>query len=318
MLMAATVGFASYAQDGAVKEMQDAAGKTAKNEGGTTKGAWTRGGAFNLNVNQGGYDNWIPTGDADYSIGVNGYLNLFANKAWAGKKKGKAKRWTNNLEIFQAIQSIHDERTDVNKFDKLDDRIDFLSRYSVQLKQKVGFSVIANARTQMYDTKKDGKRISGFFAPAVVTIAPGVEWRPCDYFNLFYSPLSARWIFVTNGPYSLSQNIPTPKPFGVDPNREVDFQPGGFLTANFQKDLDKAKKINLRSRLDLYSNYRGNPQNVDIFFTNFLSMKVNKWISAGINLDMIYDDDVKQFGYNRNKAGLQYKHIIGIGLGARF
>jgi hypothetical protein len=318
MLMAVTAGIASVAQDAAVKEMQATASKTVKNDGGKTKGQWTRGGMFTLNVNQGGYDNWVPTGDADYSIGLNGYLNLFANRTWAGKKKGKAKRWSNNLEIFQAMQTIHDERTDANRFDKLDDRIDFLSRYSVQLKDKISFSTIANARTQMYDTKKDGKRISGFFAPAVVTLAPGIEWKPCDAFTLFYSPATIRWIFVTNGPYSLQQNIPASKPYGVNPDREVDIQPGGFLTMNFKKELDKAKKITLTSRLDLFSNYRGKAENVDVFFTNFLSMKVNKWINVGINLDMIYDDDIKQFGYNRDKAGLQYKHIIGVGMGARF
>jgi hypothetical protein len=96
----------------------------------------------------------------------------------------------------------------------------------------------------------------------------------------------------------------------------VDFQPGAYAQFNLNKKL--AKNISLRSRLDLYSNYRNNPENVDVFFTNFLSMSVNKWINVGINLDMVYDDDIRQFGWDRTKPGLQYKHIIGVGFGARF
>jgi hypothetical protein len=315
LVIAAGISLSTLAQDG-VREVQAVASKTVKNEGGTRVGSWTKGGAFSINVNQGGYDNWIPAGDADWSIGANGYINLFANKAWAGKKKGKLKSWTNNLDIYEAVQNVHDERTDLNTFNKLEDRIDFLSRYSLQLKKTVGFSAIANLRTQLYDTKANGKRISGFFAPAVVTFAPGFEWKPNTWFNAFVSPFANRWVVISNGPYSLVQNIPNAKPFGVDPTRQVDWQPGAFVQLNLNKDLDKNKKVNLKSRLDLY--YANNPDNVDIFFTNILSMKVTKWFSANVNLTMIYDDDVKQFGFNRTNAALQYNHNIGIGITRRF
>lgn len=302
----------------AVAAVAQDAGKKSKGKKAPQPAKWTKGGIINLNVNQGGYDNWLAMGDADFSIGVNGYLNLFANREWKGKHKGKkAKAFSNSLEIFQAIQSVHDERTDENNFSKLDDRLDFLSRYSVQLHKTIGFATIANLRTQLYDTKNSNKqRVSGFFAPAVVTIAPGFEWKPCESFNAFVSPAAQRWIFLTNGPNSISINNDNPKPFGVDPSREVDYQPGGYAQFNLNKQL--AKNIHLKSRLDLYSNYNNNPQNVDVFMTNFLSMRVNKWISAGINLDLIYDDDIRQFGWDRTKPGLQYKHIIGVGLSTKF
>jgi hypothetical protein len=201
------LSLAVLAQDAAIKEIQASAGKTAKNEGGKKIGKWTRGGIINLNINQGGYDNWLALGDADYSIGVNGYLNLFANQAWKGKRKGKEKNWTNSLDIFEAIQSVHDERTDENNFSKLDDRFDFLSRYSVQLQKTLGFATIANLRTQLYDTKNGSKkRVSGFFAPATVTIAPGLEWKPCEGFSAFATPAALRWVFLTNGPYSIQIN----------------------------------------------------------------------------------------------------------------
>jgi hypothetical protein len=36
-------------------------------------------------------------------------------------------------------------------------------------------------------------------------------------------------------------------------------------------------------------------------------------MSANYNLDLIYDDDVRIFGPNRNGAALQLKSILGIG-----
>jgi hypothetical protein len=317
LLIATTASLYTLAQD-VSREAQAVSARTVKNEGGKTTGSWTKGGQFSINVNQGGFDNWISAGDADWSIGANGYVNLFANKAWAGKKSGKAKQWTNNLDVYEGVLNVHNERTNVSTFNKLDDRIDLLSKYSVPVTKTVSFATVGNVRTQLYDTKSDGKRKSGFFAPAVVTIAPGFQWNPTTYFSAFLSPLSSRWVVISNGPNSLVQGIPAAKPFGVFPNRKVDWQPGGFAQFLFNKGLGKEKKVNLKSRLDLYSNYANDPQNVDIFFDNFLSFKVTKWISAGVNMTMIYDDDIKQFGWTRNKPGLQYNHNIGIGITRKF
>ena len=47
-------------------------------------------------------------------------------------------------------------------------------------------------------------------------------------------------------------------------------------------------------------------------------MKVNKWLSVTYNLDMIYDDDVRQFGDDGNSAGLQIRSLLGVGLTTRF
>jgi hypothetical protein len=329
LLLITTLSFSLLAQD-AAKEAQAVAGRTAKNEGGKKVGSWTKGGIFNLNINQGGYDNWIPAGDANTSLGVNGYLNLFANKEWKGKKKAKTKTWTNNLDIFEAILNTKND-AGVSTNNKLDDRIDFLSRYSVQLKDKINFSTVANMRTQLYDTKANGDRINGFFAPAVVTLAPGFEWKPNSWFSAFYSPLSSRWVVVSNGPSSIAQSLYKQrkavnpdysesvydiKPFGVDQKRQVDWQVGSYASFNVNKDL--SKNINFKSRLDLYSNYANNPQNVDIFFTNFLNMKVNKYINVGISLDLVYDDDFRNFGTYKDKAALQYKHLISVGFGYKF
>jgi hypothetical protein len=314
LMLASVLGISTYAQDASMRDVQAAANRTVKNEGGATKGLWTKGGQFAINVNQGGYDNWIPAGDADWSVGGNGYLNLFANRAWAGKLAGKAKNWTNNLDINQGILSVHDERTDATTFNKLDDRLDFLSKYSIEITKKLSFATVANLRTQLYRTEVGGKLKSNFMAPGYITLAPGIQWNPNTHFSLLVAPISARWVTLTNEPNRISIDNNDAKPFGVNPRRKVDFQPGYFAQALLNTPLGKDKKINLRSRLDLYGNWANHAERVDIFFDNYLSMPITKWISAGINLTMVYDHDIQKFGWNRNVPALQYFHNIGIGL----
>ena len=70
--------------------------------------------------------------------------------------------------------------------------------------------------------------------------------------------------------------------------------------------------------MDLFSNYLHNPQNVDLYFTNMLSMRLSKALALTYNVDMIYDDDVRMFGASGKSAGLQVKSMLGVGLMVKF
>jgi hypothetical protein len=73
-----------------------------------------------------------------------------------------------------------------------------------------------------------------------------------------------------------------------------------------------------KGRLDLFSNYKRNPQNVDLYMTNALTVKIGKWLSASWGLDLIYDDDARLFGSNQDAAALQVKSVVGIGILLKF
>jgi hypothetical protein len=88
------------------------------------------------------------------------------------------------------------------------------------------------------------------------------------------------------------------------------------VSANFRKEI--AKNVGIKSRLDLYSNYLSNPQNVDIFWTNVIAMKVNKWLAITYNFDLIYDDDARLFGPNNNAPRTQIKSLLSVGFTGRF
>lgn len=73
------------------------------------------------------------------------------------------------------------------------------------------------------------------------------------------------------------------------------------------------------SRLGLFSDYLHKPQNIDVKWDTQLTMKINKWFAANLNLNMIYDDDVMILQKDGHKGPrLQVKEVLGVGFRATF
>ncbi|MGL6269118.1 MAG: DUF3078 domain-containing protein [Chitinophagaceae bacterium] len=290
---------AASAQDAVVKGLKSTAEKELA-EDTTHKEGWKKGFTANLGLAQGNTSNWAAGAERS-SFTINAFVNLFANY-----KKGK-KEWTNSLDLFYAMINTSSLGTRKN-----DDRIDYYTKYTQKIKPKVGLGVVGNFRTQFtngytYNVVPQEK-VSGFFKPAYLTIAPGIDWDPNKWFSLFFSPISARWIYVSED--SLT------KYYNINAGKNLRTELGGFLSAKLNKDI--AKNVNIRSRVDLFSNYLENPQNVDVFWTNILTLKVNKFLNVTYNFDMIYDDDVKIFGTNSNAPRTQIKSLLSVNFTTKF
>jgi hypothetical protein len=300
--LTAAVGFTLMlnAQDGSVKELQGAASKTiAKDPKDTAAKTWKKGGLFTFNVGEGVLDNWVGGGDK-FSLSAVSFLNLYAYY-----KKDKH-NWDNSLDLgygFVKTTSLGQRKSD--------DRIDFLSKYGYSIAKKWNAGVLFNFRSQFangyaYSKTPAGAEIktitSKLFAPAYVLLSLGLDYKPNDNFSVFISPLTERWIIVAD------DSLSAKGAYGVTPGKKVKNELGAFLSAKFSKEV--AKNIVFTSRLDLFSNYKKNPQNMDMFWTNVLTMKVNKFISANVSLDLLYDDDAI--------ARLQKRQLLGIGMSAKF
>jgi len=298
-----TCGFIVFAQDQTVKDIQKTANRELKDDTSHHQG-WRLGGFVNINLAQGGTRNWAAGGEK-FSLSANGLLSLFAIL-----KSGKS-TWYNTLDLQYSLVNTTSQGVRKN-----DDRLEYYSKYtySISKDRKWSAAAVGNFRTQFtkgYDyTKTPYKLISDFMAPAYVTISPGIDYKPVSYFSVFLSPIAARWVVVANHPFELAPN------YGVDPYRKVKFELGAYLSANFNKEL--FKNVVLKSRLDLYSNYLKNPQNIDVYWTNILAMKVNKWLTVTYSLDVIYDDDVRIFGPDQDAARTQFKSLLGVGFATRF
>jgi len=284
---------------------EEASGKIKKDASDTTKKVWKKGGNFNLNINQGTLTNWAAGGDK-FSFSVASSLNAFAFY-----KKGKHS-WDNVLNLAYGYVN-----TTSLGGRKSDDLLSITSKYGYDIGKNFYLSGLVDLRTQFSDgflyTDTSRTLTSRFFSPAYLVLSPGMDYKPTDQFSIFFSPVTGRYVFVMDN-YLSSQAA-----FGVDTGKHVKSEFGAYLTINTVQTL--AKGIVYKGRLDLYSNYRNNPQNVDLYMTNSLNLAVNKHISAVISLDMIYDDDVKSFV--NPKTGvfgprLQIKEVIGVGFSAKF
>lgn len=290
-----------------------------KKKKGNPNSPWKKGGMISFNLGQSGSRNWAA-GSEKFSLSFAGYLDL-----WAVCKAGK-NTWDNNLSIGYSL--INTSSVGVRK---LDDKLDFVSKYTYNLTKRTGIGLFANVRTQLtngYDyTEEKRRRTSGFFAPGYVTFAPGVNWQPATYFSVFLTPVAAHWVVVTNNPYSFnyqggvkpdgSSERSLASLYGVDPEKRVRFEVGPFVSLKFNKEI--CKNVYYGSRMDLMSDLTNEePTNVDVYWTNFVGMHVNKWLHVTYSFDLISDNNVKMFGVTKRSPATQLKSMLGVGVAAKF
>lgn len=291
----------SYSQDETIKGLKEESAKTIKKEGADSI-TWRRGGIYSLNLAQGSLSNWAAGGD-DFSLSLTSYLNLFSFY------KKDRHSWDNTLDFnFGYIKT-----TSLGSR-KNDDRLDVLSKYGYALDSTWYLSGLANFRSQLargYTYPDNVKTFSSaFLSPAYVLLSLGLDYKPGSSFSLFLSPLTSRWLIVKDDSLS-AKGV-----YGVEPGAHSKAEFGAFASANFIKEFSKS--VQYRGRLDLFSNYKHNPQNIDLFMTNVLALKISKLLSASWNLDFIYDDDVRIFGGNGSSPALQIKSLVGAGLQVKF
>jgi hypothetical protein len=296
-------GLHVQAQDETVKKLKTESDKTIKKDAAdTTEKLWKTGGVFNLNLSQGSLNNWAAGGDK-FSLSLNSILSVYA---FYKKEKHS---WDNTLDInFGYLRS-----TSLGSR-KNDDRFDLLSKYGYAIADKWDLAALFNFRTQLANgyTYSENKKTfsSSFLSPAYVLLSLGLDYKPAESFSVFISPITARWVIVTDDTLS-SKGL-----YGVKPGKKSQSELGAFLSAQFLKDLSKT--INYKARLDLFSNYKHNPGKVDVFMSNLFSAKLSKILSATWNVDLIYDDDVRLFGSDGKSPAWQIKSLIGVGLLVKF
>ena len=305
LFLSMTIVNIGFSQDAIVVDLKKETEKTIKKDPkDTLQLTWKKGGTFNLNINQGSLNNWSAGGDK-FSFSLNSYLNLYSFY-----KKDK-NSWDNVLDLaFGIVQTTSLGRR------KSSDRIDLTSKYGYALNKHWNLSTLFNLRSQFangYSYEKDAAGndtrtlTSKTFAPAYVLLSQGFDYKPVSNFSLFISPLSGRWVLVSDtslGPL-----------YGLAPGKKVKSELGAFLSANYTAKI--GKNFTYKTKLDLFSNYKQNPQNVDVFWTNVITAKITKYINFSFNVDMIYDDDTHNVEPEKGPAP-QWLQLMGIGFAYRF
>ena len=270
----------------------------------TLRWQWKRGGIMNLNLAESSLSNWAAGGD-HFSMAITSYLNYFLFN------KGLKHTWDNSIDFnfgFLQTSSLGSRKND--------DRIEVLSKYGLRLDttDKIYISGLFDFRSQFFDgytyNMDSGILSSSFMSPAYVLLSLGFDYKPSDYFSFFVSPLTQRTTIIA------SDRLYWQGLYGVPPYHHSINQVGAFASISYYKTV--LKNVTYKGKLDLFTDYRHNPENVDLYFTNLVNCKINKFLSATYSLDMIYDDDVRLFGKYNNSPGLQVRSVIGIGFSLPF
>jgi hypothetical protein len=282
---------------------------------------WKKGGIAGLNFSQSSFTNWAAGGEN--SVSLTALTNVFANY-----KKGY-NSWDNSLNLaYGLLQSGHAAPR------KNEDKIDFTSAYGRAASKHWSYSVMLNAKTQFdnsYNYPDDSTVVSHFLAPAYILFSLGMEYKTNDKsFSLLGSAVASKLTIVND------QRLADDGAFGVEPatydtaghivkhGSMMRTEVGGFIKISYKKEV--AKNILLATKVELFSNYLEDPQNVDLNWELQLDMKINRFIVTNLSTQMIYDHDIPVpvertiTGIKTKGTGprLQFKEVLAIGIAYKF
>jgi hypothetical protein len=248
---------------------------------------WTTKGNISLLFNQSAYNKqWLGGGTSNIAgnFGLNYDFNF--------KKTDVV--WDNKFILAYGLSIIKgDEKTA-----KTDDRLELNSILGKKAKDNWYYSMFFNFKTQV-DTGYDNNdvKISHFLSPAYFQLGPGMLWKKNNSLSVNFSPTTSKLILVHRYFTSFGPS------FGVLQGGTSRFEFGASITAYYKFNV--MANVSLENRLNLYSNYLDHPQNVDVDYQMNVVMRINKYLTANVALQTIYDDNSVQ--------AVQVRELFGVG-----
>lgn len=227
--------------------------------------------------------------------------------------------WDSELHLAFGLLHRPEDRVII----KTDDRIEWSTKLGYRTTESGFVTFMAHFRSQFAPgyAMENGIPVrdilnSNFLAPGYGVLAGGMDYKtPKGGLALFLAPITIKSTWV------LDDSLSAAGAFGVEPGERSRYEMGGYLKLNFKKDF--SEEISYAVRLDLFSNFLDNPQNIDVYSDHVLLLKVNPWLSTSISATLIYDDDI-QLTKNPEVIegvlvpnigpGLQLKQVLSVGL----
>jgi len=300
----------------------------AQNPADTTK-PWKFSGLGSLTLNQASFNNWSAGGEN--SLSGTALLKLYADYT-----KGKFSI-NNNANFKYGILSNDTYNNPI----KNEDLIELNSQFNYKTSKHWSMSGLINLTTQFangYNYPDDSTVISKFFAPAYLTVAPGMLYKPVDYFSILMTPITLKGVFV------MDQDLADLGAFGVDKadtltdgsidkgtGKKVKMKVGAFVEFYFKKEIKT--DMTLESKMNLFYNYLEDKNiadgtlKLDFQWQTFVNYSINKWFSANFFVHFAYmpgDVFIERTGIDGKTIKvspndkLQIKQTFGLGLTYNF
>jgi hypothetical protein len=275
--------------------------------------------AFTLN--QAALSNWVKGGENSLStaLDITGYAD-YSNKPKIVSSNNFARL------KFGYLKSGHEALR------KNIDLLETNSKLNHKAFGKFDFSAIMLFKTQIargYNYLVNSKGgdstslVSKFMNPATITIGFGLDYKPNKTTSINLSPLSYKGTFVTDPAYyndTYDKTKIDQTQYGVAKNRKSLNEPGAsFMISNEFKPVETITIVN---RLQLFTNYIHNPQNIDVDWEMIATARLNWFTDVRFNTHLIFDDDTKtdktDEGVIKKTARIQFKEMLGFSLYFRF
>lgn len=261
------------------------------------KGTWENKGQTSFQFAQSAFKNWSSGGTN--ALSMNALLTYFV------KYEHEKLSWKNNLEVGYGFQYALDITQKTN------DKIDYSSSLDFEATEHWDYSGMLSFKTQMTKGYKDTIVISNAFAPAYVSLSAGMTYAPSKDLNILISPITGKLTFVTDPVLSAAGK------YGVLPNEKMRAELGGFVKMSYNHEL--FENVLLSTKLELFSNYFKDPQFVDVNWDLLIAMKINKFLSANISTNLIYDHDIdieytNSQGQTITGPAVQFKEMFSLGI----
>ncbi|MGQ1891201.1 DUF3078 domain-containing protein [Thermophagus sp. OGC60D27] len=254
---------------------------------------WTYGGTENIQFSQAYLENWAKGGE--------NAITLLSDLRVNAKYKIDNVEWESYAIHKLGILSSEERKTRVN-----DDLIELNTKYGLSASKKWYYSGLFNFKTQFFngynknDTEKETP-ISGFLAPAYLTMALGMDYKEKN-FTLMLLPFTSKLTYVADTAKfdQTKYNIPADK--------KSDNMGGASVVNNFKWAF--AKDFNLASKFDFFYEYMGRDNQIQGEWELILDMKINIFLSTRIGTYLRY--------YSNESDKIQFKENLSIAFSYRF
>jgi hypothetical protein len=187
--------------------------------------------------------------------------------------------------IFDGAYAMAWEAEDIRA--KKEDRFSFTNTFGLRTSKKspLYYITMVDLKSQFapgYPSATDETVISRLFSPAYLTTSLGISYKHKDELSITVAPISGRFVFV------LDTAIVNKGLYEVKQGEMAQIDMGCYASVVYAKNFLKFFSFN--SKLEMFSNYKDEPLNIDMDWENKLGFKLTSYLTAEFYVRMVYKD----------------------------